>query len=114
MSWRCRPAVLRRHALFGNYKAADARHLPWSHVVTTIRVMTMTDPVATLVAQAQWADKLTDHHAGATVRLGNNEAALVEYLSGRWDSFMSAEFRPASHPTACDSGTRHSRPGTGA
>lgn len=59
----CRPDDLHSHALFEAYKAADARHLPRPHVVTTNRVMTMTDPLATLVPQAQWADKLTDHHA---------------------------------------------------
>ena len=79
----CRPDDLRRHALFGAYKAADARHLPRPHVVTTTRVMTMTDPVATLVPQAQWADKLTDHHAAAIMRNEIEKAAeVVSHLGG--------------------------------
>lgn len=90
MSSICRPDDLQRHVLFRAYKATDARHLPRPHVLTTTRVMTMTDPVATLVAQAQWTDKLANHHAGATVVLRDDEAAqVVEYLSSQWAKFVA-------------------------
>ena len=36
--------------------------------VTTTSVMAMADPVETLTAQAQRANKLTDQHAGSIVR----------------------------------------------
>lgn len=83
----CHSDDLRQHALFGAYKVADARHLPRPHAVTTNRVMTMTDPLATLVPQAQWADKHTDHHAAVAVIFRDDDAAqVVEYLSGQWKS----------------------------
>lgn len=49
----CRPDDLHSHALFEAYKADDVRHLPQPPVVTTTTVMTIIDPVATLVAPAQ-------------------------------------------------------------
>ena len=48
----CRPDDLHSHALFEAYKADDVRHLPQPPVVTTTTVMTIIDPVATLVAPA--------------------------------------------------------------
>ena len=90
---------LQRYALWAGYNAADARHLPRLHAVITTRVMTLAEPLATLVAQAQWADKLTDHHAAAIVRFDTERAAkVVSHLGGHWPEFVGAEFAPMTAP----------------
>lgn len=89
----CRPDDIRRHALWAAYKAADSVYLPRPHAVTTTTVTTLADPVATLEAQAMWADKLTDHHAAAEVVFGNGGAAeVVSHLGGHWLEFVAADF----------------------
>lgn len=77
------------------------RHLPRPQVVMTTIVTTLANPVATLDAQAQWADKLTDHHAGAIVRFDTEKVAEVIPISaaiGRSSSRRSsAKLVPQFH-----------------